>query len=188
MTDNQPRLGAAPYVIAGFSFFPLLGIPFGITAILWGLLSRKKGGRLLAIRGTCGILVTIILYGSLYYKGFVERGGIADDLKTRLASQTLNTLVPAVELYRLQHGTYPASLDELQKTAGKNNVIFMNDPFQFSASPSQNFFYYKRVGVDHYYLRSVGPDGIPFTTDDIVPDITNPSGNLGLLINETQSP
>ncbi len=61
MTDNQPRLGPAPYVIAGFSFFPLLGIPFGITAILWGLLSRKKGGRLLAILGTCGILVTIIL-------------------------------------------------------------------------------------------------------------------------------
>jgi len=186
MTDNQQRLGAAPYVIAGFSFFPLLGVPFGIIAILWGLLTRKKGGRLLAILGTFGILVTVILYGGLYYKGFVERGGIADDLKRELASQTLNTLVPAIELYRLQHGSYPGSLEELQKAAGKNNVIFVADPFQFSALPSQNFFYYQRVGTDHYYLRSVGPDGIPFTTDDIVPDIPNPSGNLGLLINKAQ--
>lgn len=187
MTDNQPRLGAAPYVIAGFSFFPLFGVPFGITAILWGLLTRKKGGRLLAILGTCGIFVTIVLYGGLYYKGFVERGGIADDLKTRLASQTLYTLVPAIELYRLQHGTYPASLDELQKAAGKNNVIFVGDPFQSSALPGQNFFYYQRVGTDHYYLRSVDPDGIPFTTDDIVPDVSNPSGNLGLLTVKAQS-
>ena len=188
MTDSQQRLGAAQYVIAGFSFFPLLGVPFGITAILWGLLTRKKGGQLLATLGALGILVTVVLYGGLYYKGFVEHGGIADDLKKRLASQTLNTLVPAIELYRLQHGSYPSSLEELQKAAGQNNAIFVADPFQLGPLPNQNLFYYQRTGANHYYLRSVGPDGIPFTTDDIVPDILNPAGNLGLLVDKTQRP
>ncbi|MFB2566832.1 type II secretion system protein GspG [Rhizobium sp. IMFF44] len=186
MMDNQQRLGAAPYVIAGFSFFPLLGVPFGIAAILWGLLTKKKGRGLLVVLGAGGILVTIGLYGGLYYKGFVERGGIADDLKKRLALQTLDNLVSTVELYRLQHGSYPSSLDELQKAVPKGNAVFINDPFQLGASKDQEPFYYQRVESDHYYLRSIGPDGMPFTADDIVPDVTNPSGRLGLLIDKSQ--
>jgi len=44
-------------------------------------------------------------------------------------------------------------------------------------------FYYERVGADHYYLRGVGPDGLPFTSDDILPRGTaTPDGKLGRLI------
>jgi len=44
-------------------------------------------------------------------------------------------------------------------------------------------FYYERVGADHYYLRGVGPDGLPFTSDDILPRVkATREGKLGRLI------
>ena len=46
-----------------------------------------------------------------------------------------------------------------------------------------SMFYYERVGADHYYLRGVGPDGLPFTSDDILPRVkATPEGKLGRLI------
>jgi hypothetical protein len=43
-------------------------------------------------------------------------------------------------------------------------------------------FFYQRIGCDHYYLRAVGPDGLPFTRDDIVPDVDPATATkLGLL-------
>ncbi len=182
MAIDEPRLGAAPYVIAGISFFPLLGVPFGIAAIIWGLSTKKKGGRLLAILGTCGLLITPLIYGSLYYKGFVERGGVYDDLRKKLAQKMLNDLVPVIELYKLQNGSYPESLKILKDSSGKNSPIFLADPTLIDASPGQADFYYERVGEEHYYLRGVGTDKTPFTADDILPDIPNPNGKLGLLV------
>jgi len=39
------------------------------------------------------------------------------------------------------------------------------------APPDQpRTYYYKRLDAQHYVLRSVGADGIPFTNDDIVPN------------------
>lgn len=47
--------------------------------------------------------------------------------------------------------------------------------------------YYRRVDDDRYYLRAVGPDGKPFTGDDIFPDVeAQPGGRLGLLIGKDE--
>ena len=123
----------------------------------------------------------MLLYGGVYYKGFVERGGIFDGLRSKMAQQMLNQLVAPIELYRLQHGSYPSSLQELQNAAGADNPIFILDPSQTIAMQSQ-FFFYQRLDTDHYYLRGTGPDRTPFTSDDIVPTVANPLGSLGLLI------
>lgn len=49
--------------------------------------------------------------------------------------------------------------------------------------------FYRRVGEDHYYLRAVGPDGKPFTGDDIYPEIKTEAGSrLGLLISKPEDP
>jgi len=67
MSDEQEKLGAFPYVIGGVSFIPGIGIIFGIIAIIWGLVTKKLGGKKLAIIGACGISFSIILYVSLSY-------------------------------------------------------------------------------------------------------------------------
>lgn len=181
-TEEKNKLGAFPFVIGGIAYIPLLGIPFAVTAIIWGLVSKKTGRRKLVAVGTGGILFTIVLYGSLFYFGFVQTGGIYDELRLGLAQTQLNVLVPAIELYKIQYGSYPASLETLQKTFQKDNIISVYDPSTIGID-KQQYFFYEKVGEDHYYLRAIGPDGIPFTSDDVVPKISVvPNSKLGLLI------
>src|SRR5947209_6723444 len=98
---KQDKLGAAPYVIAGLSFIPLIGVIFGLIAIGWGVATRKAGRRNLVLLGSGGITFTLVLYGGLFYFGFVQRGGVYDHLRVQLAQSQLNALVPAVEFCKL---------------------------------------------------------------------------------------
>jgi len=79
---------------------------------------------MLAPLGGAGILVTLALYGSLFYFGFVKRGGMYDDLRTQLAQCNLDSVVQAAEVYRLQHGDYPELLKVLQESVPKNSIVF----------------------------------------------------------------
>src|ERR1700720_1002039 len=170
--DERPnRIGAGAFVVGGLSFIPLLGVPFGIVAIVWGIASRKTGRLIVALCGAGGIAFTVVLYAGLFYFGFVQDGGIYDRLRGQLAQQQLYTLVQAVEFYRLQYGSYPDSLKQLQATLPKQSLVMVFDPADFRLGSGPRYFYYERVGTDHYYLRSAGADGQPFTADDIVPDI-----------------
>ena len=42
-------LGTLPFVLGGMSFIPLVGVLFGLIAITWGLITRRSGGRKLAL-------------------------------------------------------------------------------------------------------------------------------------------
>jgi hypothetical protein len=183
--NGQARIGTAAFVLGGLSFIPLIGVPFGIAAIIWGLVSRKARRLTIVLLGLGGIACTIILYGGLFYFGFVQTGGIYDRLRAQLAQQQLYTLVQAVEFYRLQYGTYPDSLEQLQATLPTQSLITTFDTTGFRLGSPPRRFYYQRVGTDHYYLRGVGADGQPFTADDIVPDITvAPNSKIGLLLDK----
>lgn len=187
MADTNEKLGGFPFVIGGLAFIPLLGFPFGIAALIWGITTKKTGGKTLALLGGAGTLVTLVLYGSLFYFGFVKRGGMYDDLRTQLAQSNLDSVVQAVEVYRLQHGDYPESLKVLQESLPKNSMVFVFDPTDVGIGGTPRYFYYERVGADHYYLRGVGPDGLPFTSDDTLPRVkATPEGKLGLLIERQQ--
>lgn len=179
----RPPLPGGYYAFGCASFVPLLGIFVGVIAIAIGLSSRKKGGRVLALLGAGGIAFSVLLYGSLFYFGFVQRGGVYDGLRAQMAQSTINALVPQIEFYRLQHGTYPPSLDALRKASSRQSVLMTFDPSTAIPRP----FYYERIGNDHYYLRGVGPDGKPFTADDLVPNVDVPDGSrIGLLKQKTQ--
>ena len=41
---RPPSIHPAAYVLAGISFIPLLGLPFGLAAVIWGLVCRRKRG------------------------------------------------------------------------------------------------------------------------------------------------
>jgi hypothetical protein len=181
--SETEKLGTAAYVVGGMSFIPLIGVLFGFAAIAWGLATKKLGGKRLAAIGGAGIAFTLVLYGALFYFGFAQRGGIYDDLRAQLAQGTINSLVPSIEFYRIQNGKYPESLKVLQESLPKEGFVSIFDPsvLEFGAQP--RYFFYERFGEDHYYLRSVGADGQPFTADDVVPKVpTVPGSKSGLLI------
>ncbi|MGD0899988.1 MAG: type II secretion system protein GspG [Thermoguttaceae bacterium] len=162
--------GCLAYAIGGASFIPLIGVVFGIIAIVWGILRRVPS---LMILGIGGILFTIAVYGALFYFGFCQRGGVYDKLRAQMAVTMLNGAVKEVEYYKLQHGHYPSSLRDLD-TKDPNKLPTVFDPtFIERKGTNDPYFYYELdPSGTSYFLRSVGRDGIPFTADDILPSIS----------------
>jgi len=183
MNHEQEKLGTFPFVIGGVSFIPGIGIIFGIIAIIWGLVTKKLGGKKLAIIGACGIGFSIILYGSLFYFGFVQRGGVYDDLRVQLSKNTITSLVQAIEFYKTQNGQYPESLEALRKSLPENSMVFVHDPTDVQMGGEPRYYHYELQDQDHYCLLGVGPDGQPYTNDDVLPNIEiNQNSGVGLLI------
>lgn len=181
--DTTPeKLGRLPYVIGGMSFIPMLGVLFGIVAIIWGLLTKKLGGKRLVAIGAAGISFTVLLYGALFYFGVMQRGGVYDELRTKLAQTTINSLVQSIEFYKVQNGSYPESLKVLQESLPKDSFVSTFDPTDVKVGGQPRQFFYERVGNEHYYLRGLGADGQPFTPDDILPQISPaPNNKTGIL-------
>jgi hypothetical protein len=135
-----------------------------------------------------GIAFTIAFYSSLFYFGFVRRGGDYDNLRTMMAQDCLDSAVKSVEFYRQINGGYPNSIDVLARSMPENSLdkVCLYDPrlqlpFQmFKSSTTTGFFYYQKIGTDHYYLRGLALDGKPFSPGALVPNVKDP--NLGLLI------
>ena len=50
---------------------------------------------------------------------FTYRGGMFDELRGKLARANLTGLVREIEYYKLQHGRYPGSLEELKPESGR---------------------------------------------------------------------
>jgi hypothetical protein len=168
-TESRKPRGSLPYVISGASFIPLIGVVFGLIAIVWGIARRIWQ---LMVLGACGILFTIVIYSALFYFGLFHRGGIFDELRSQLAVTMLNDCVKEVEFYKLTHGHYPASLSELD-SRDKAQLPKCFDPtiIDFNPKRDRHFFYQLDPSGSFYFLFSVGPDGVPFTADDIFPTI-----------------
>jgi hypothetical protein len=184
MTAEQPqKLGACPYVIGGLSYIPLLGVPFGLLAMLWGLVTYKRGGKTLAVIGTGGIAFTVGLCAALFYFGFVQRGGVVDELRVKLAEGNILSLVQAIEFYKTQYGHYPESLEALRTSLPEQAMVFVFDLTDARVSSRSRDFYYERIDDDHYCLLGVGADGQPFTHDDLLPKVeVGPESKVGLVI------
>ena len=182
-TEDPGKLGPFPYVLGGLSFIPALGVVFGVSAITWGLVTKKAGGGRVAWIGAAGIGCTVLMYGALFYFGFMQRGGVYDDLRLKMAQSTINSVVPVIEMYKLQSGSYPESMAVLKDSLPKDSTVMLFDPSTMHMGQVPTYFFYQRAGQDHYYLRGVGPDGVPFTADDIVPQISVVNGSkIGLLV------
>ncbi len=183
MNDQKERLGTLPFVLGGMSFIPLLGIPFGVLAIAWGLGTKKEGGRKLALVGAGGISATVLLYSALFYFGFSVRGGAFDEARAQLSRTNLGGVVQAIEFYRVQNGQYPDSLAQLRTSLQQPSFVFLEDVSGGGDMSAPRPYYYEVVDSAHYYLLGVGADGTPFTADDVLPTLTvRPQGGVGLLI------
>jgi len=184
---DDDKLGFLPFVFGGMSFIPLCGVPFGIVSIIWGLLSKKRGGKVLAIIGTLGVCLTVALYGGLFYFGSIQRGGVYDSLREEMAEHNLSSLVQTIEFYKLQNDVYPSSLSKLAESQSEGQPVFIFDPTTMVTNSEPRTFYYELTeDGSGYYLLGVGIDGIPFTSDDLLPKIE--AKNVGLIINPASMP
>jgi hypothetical protein len=84
-TAPKPK-SVAGWVFGGLSFIPMFGVLFGIVAIVIGVVKKTKGQIYL---GIAGILFSVLLYGGIFYFGFVAKTGPFADLKVKQVSQLI---------------------------------------------------------------------------------------------------
>ena len=183
MTSDEAQVSPWAYALAGLSFIPFVGAAFGLCAICWGLATRRTGGRIPAVMGACGIAATAALYFAV--TSFFS-SSFADSAREEITTNRLDLLVNAIEVHKLQTGQYPTSFAELVKEQPATSTYVQFDPLSLDRGlvPRQmpRPFHYELADANHYYLRSVGRDGVPFTPDDILPNVKlSPDSALGFL-------
>lgn len=142
---------------------PLIGAFAGAYLLLLGI-ARYKNKKLILI-GIDGILFTVLIYGSIYYRSVYTKSGKQE--WAILSQMMLNDLVRDVEFYKIQYGSYPDSLIQLQT---ENKIAPIHDPLSALPGKRQTFFYYEKTG-EKYKLFSPGIDGIVNTPDDLFPQV-----------------
>lgn len=184
MTEQQQkRVGPLLYLLAAMGFIPGIGIFFSIAAIIVGIDRRKAGGIVLIVLGVLGSALTVGIYGTLFYKAFVERDGFAEQGFKQIAKMHVTDLVSQIEFRKITNGAYPIALEELQQSNKLVQIVDVSSVKFFSSQAARNFFYQLSEDKAHYYLLGVGEDGVPFTADDIFPDISERDRlKTGLLI------
>lgn len=185
--DTQ-KLRRLPYAIGGLSFAPFIGFIFGSVAVIWGLALWKTTGKRLVVVGLVGMIFSFVLQAGLYRFGFIGRDGIPAPARDPLAQGALNALVPQIEAYKAKHGRYPKTLVALTKATGADGQVLIYDPtFAPTSGQPRRIFHYRRMKSGKgYYLLGVGPDGKPYTADDLLPE--RPSNPTGLKIKPVSLP
>jgi hypothetical protein len=163
-----------PYLLGLLCLIPLVGAFIGLGLLLYGLLKYKD--KWLSIIGASGIIWTIIVYSTLFYAGThasVFKKGFED-----ISQMQLNSLIKNIEFYKLAHGQYPDSLQQLLKD---DKLAPIYDAAQGMNTKENSYYNYQKTG-DKYLLFSSGQDGIPNTKDDLFPQITiTDSSKIGLI-------
>lgn len=193
VTQNSSILGSIEYQVKGENYIhsfayvsgaaaliPLWGIPFGLISIIWGVISKKRGHRLVTILGALGILLSSIIFGNITPLSEIRAGSMNNNLIEKNTESSLSQLVLTIEFYKSLNGEYPSTLDELYTFSVEQGIVVNNnDPMLANGNYSPDKYFYNLTDDSSgYYLRSVGFDGKPFTSDDILPDID--LKNLGL--------
>jgi len=171
---SKTTIKKPPYLLGLLCLIPLIGAFVGLVFIILGITRFKD--KWFTLIGVFGIAFTIIVYSSLFYAG--KHFSIFNNGFRELSQMELNNLIKDIEFYKIQNGQYPDSLEQL--TIG-NNGVFIYDPIQSNQRRKENLFNYLKVD-DKYKLFSSGEDGIPYTKDDLYPQVSeNVVGKIGLI-------
>ena len=141
--DASRQKTVARWIFGGMSFIPLIGVLFGIIAIILGAVNRRKEPVFLGIGG---ILFTVFIYGNLYYWGVVATTGPYAELKVPLTRQLMETDAGQIALFKNKHGVLPATLDEVASSTPETAMFTMTDAWM-------NKFKYVPQQDDHFQLN-----------------------------------
>jgi len=146
-----------------------MGVFAGMACILLAVIGRRSNSMLLGGLGFSGIMCTVIIYGVIL-PSVINNIDLSKHFEPQ-AKSAMTSLVRHAEYFKLQHGHYPESLEELRANLKDGELVFfydMSGPLRPDQEPRE--FYYEVVGDgDSYLLFGVGGDAEPFTSDDIYP-------------------
>lgn len=136
-------------------------------------------GAVLGMMGTMGVLT--MLPSEVRYEDVVK-----------LTQERLGDTMRRIEFHKAEHGSYPETLKVFADNRNVKPLADEDRVFGFIVNfppsmmdPTWKFkkeLYYEATPDGRYCLRTRGPDGSPFTGDDIVPDVTRrPEGSVGLV-------
>ena len=156
---------------------PNFGAICGIVLIIRGLTEFRD--RKLVLIGIGGFAVTALFITTFKYE--IEHGDMFKNAHMMQAQTEMNTIVKQIEFYRMQNGTYPDSLQQVNKQEMMTSIY---DPFVFDGEKRKiRTFRFQNLG-NKYTLFSVGPNGLPNTMDDVYPNLKiNDASKCGLVIN-----
>ncbi|MBS1495633.1 MAG: YcxB family protein [Bacteroidetes bacterium] len=170
---NQHRRGRHIYNWGFLGFIPIVGAFSGAVLIWRGIYQYKD--RMLVLIGLFGILFTVGIYSLMSYQLYSKSG---DEDMAFFAHQNLNDVVKSIEIYKSETGSYP---DSLKQVLSKDPFLFIYDSYLVRANKDNHQeFHYKKIG-NKYTLFSVGLDLMPYTGDDIYPDIITDTSKFGLV-------
>ncbi len=106
------------------------------------------------------ILILHIITFSVLTEGCKARTS-KDTVNVFITREGFKTVILALELYKKEFGEYPETLDELLKRKGISDRSIIEDAW------GRPYYYVKLK--NGYKIFSMGPDGKPFTKDDIYP-------------------
>ena len=172
MTD-RPTASEKPYwyILAGIGFIPMIGIPFGLAALVRGILTFRTNGKILLVLAIASFIPMSIMYGSLGVLS-QQKDGVFSKMHNSLAQRMLTESVAEIEMHKMVHGSYP---DSLQSIKNNSNLSFILGKKGFHDTT----YYYFRKG-DKYVFGNAGPNLIKLDSDDLAPVLQDTTG-LGIL-------
>ena len=172
--EKKRKHGPLPFVLAGISFIPIIGVVFGLLCIVIAIAARKANSLLLALIGAGGILFTILLFGVILPSTtlLLDDGMLSEQFEPHSKS-SLTTLVRLIEFYKQENQRYPANIEELRSSLKEGELVMTYDmagPIKLGEKPRE--FYYEVIdNGERYLLFGLGSDDEPFTDDDIYPNV-----------------
>ena len=124
--------------------------------------------------GVAGIILLIGCFFALRGCFLIAKkiGQTPRELWAMSSQHFINELVQNIEFYKIQHGAYPDSLEQLDR---RNNFVSIHDPL----FPGKKYNY-QRIG-ERYRLFSAGIDRKPGTEDDLYPTVDMGNDSAGYL-------
>jgi hypothetical protein len=155
------------YFLSILCLLPVLGIIIGIVLCCFAIFRFKSVALFMVVLVMTTGGVFMIKLDSNYLRNEMRYGKDSDNLNILLAQNDLDEIAKSCESYKLKHGTYPDSLQQLEK---ENTLLSITDPILDRNPDAHKFiyFYYKKTDQG-YILFSSGLDAIPNTRDDIYP-------------------
>lgn len=148
-----------------FIIIPLVGFIIGIILLRKGVILKD---RILKYIGLGGIAFTVAFYALAFYYG--NHSQKAKEQQVIFARYLLDRTMQEIEIYKLGNGYYPDSLQALKFQDIHAPIV---DPLsQHFFSKKFAYFNYKKIGDSNYTLFSSGLDQIPYTADDVYPDLS----------------
>jgi len=155
------------FYLSFFCLVPAFGIVVGIILSIYAIFRFKSIALFLTILFMTAGGMLLIKLDTVYLKNRMKYSKDVENSFTLLAANELDEIAQSLQKYKLKHGYFPDSLQQLEK---EDVFLSIKDPL-LARNPEAHrtlYFNYKKTEAG-YILFSSGPDGIPNTKDDIYP-------------------